>query len=565
MGIAAPLAYFIGNSITNWEIIDITLIHSSFIQFLLKYRASNKLTFVKYFNLTHQPIWGDYGYLTINEIDKLLLQPPFSFLTSLSVCSLVDEQMAYRLIDDEQPFSAPVLRFMIARQQLKHLTLRGVIGATNKVLDLHNAILDGHSNSLQSIDIKSQTHSLELFMSMFRLPGFGSPSITDLYLQVGLSSPKSKATADFDSITEMIMISNCNLQTLCIRSSCILADGMFGMFLPGHRPLMTVSKLLRGISVNRFLRRLTLGDMKLDPHGVVAILTSNNCCLEILNLISVPVTNELLNSLNHGLKQNHSLVKFCLIDCYNRFLSLATLLTWHRHSGAAERMINEDYSTKIQFHCIFEAITFSNVRTLILDINPGELAYDKPEFPHALAQMLIRNTKLETFTLNYSYFSDDYLLQIARALVLNGRKNEINLSLGTGLSPSLYSKDPLLDLFQQNDSIPPRSNCFSVKIRPDQEQFIQHEVDEFKQAMQTTMLKTLLFILNNRIQRQAIHLEQTCFNTFVLTLQKTLQCRTQRQAFYLEQTCFNTFILTLLKTLQWRVNRQKIFLAMTFQ
>ena len=570
MEIAAPLAYFIGNSYTDWEIIDITLIHSSFTQFLLEYRAYNKPCTVKYFNLTHQPIWGDYGCCTINDIEYLLIRPPFVFLTSLSVCSLVDEQMAYKvMIDDEKPFSALVLNSMIAGQRLKHLTLRGVIGATNEVLDLHNAIFDGLNNSLESIDIKSQTHSIEVFTSLFRLPGFGSPSITDLYLQVQLPFPEGESAASFESIiTEMIMVRNCNLRTLCIRSSYILADGMFGTFLPGYKSLLTVSTLLRGISMNCFLRRLTLGDVTLDPCGVTALLT-NNCTLEIFNLIFVPLTNELLSSLSCGLKQNHSLVKLCLIDYYDSFNPLATLIRFHRHSVEIERMTKENYSAEIQFHSIFEGISYSNVKTLILDINPGALAFNKPKFPHALAQMLIRNTKLETFTLNYSYFSDDYLLQIARALVLNGRKKEINLTLGTGLSPSLYSRDPLMDSFQQSNLkwTPTRRKCacFSVEIRPDQEQFIQHEVDEFKQAMQTTMLKTLLFILNNRIQRQAIHLEQTCFNTFLLTLLKTLQCRTQRQAIYLEQTCFNTFILTLLKTLQWRVNRQKIFLAMTFQ
>ncbi len=555
--LSASLAFFIDKSCFTWEVVNLMLVHSNFFQFVRSFKSTNKLTTVKSFVLNHQPIFMDYGCCTINDIDILLYQHAFRNVNSLSVTSPVDEKHCVNYLYVEEKQSAAVLRILIMMGTIRHLSLQGVVGATYDILQLHDLIADG-MNCLESLDIKSSQHSLEILMTLGLAAFRRFQPMKSLSLQVVFPS-EIEHEVDTLLLTTIFF----NLDSLILRSYRNTKN-LFGLsFSP------TLSQFLYGIAMNQTLQRVTLGDMDLDPKGVSCIL-QNNHTLHTFNLIFVELTKKLISSLSTGLKKNKSLRNLCLIDFQDRTVGLSSAISFAttnaRFAAALARVSDSEMNVKAKpknpYHLLLDSIVTSRLQSVILDFEPGKFAYNFAKFFKNLIRMLIKDKTLTRFTLNYSYYSEEHLAEIARALVINGRRNEIDLTLGNSLTPSIYSRtshSPLSEMVENR-----RPGDDKIPIVQDQELLIQQKVDEFKEIMLKNMLKTLVFILAIRKQNQDRILEQLSFDLFTCSILKILHKRIHRQTVFLDIWKETRMLRSMLNTLSFilmlRKQRQQEFL-----
>ena len=212
--LSASLAFFIDKSCCTWAVVNFMLIHSNFVQFVRNFKSTNKLTTVKSLVLNHQPIFTDYGCCTINDINRLLCQHAFRNVNSLSVTSPVDEKECTDLYVLDEQFSAKVLRMLIMMGTIRHLSLQGVVGATNDILQLHDLIADS-MNCLESLDIKSSQHSLEIIMALGLATFRRFQAMKSLSLQVVLPS---ETEHDIGTTLENVIGNFFYLDSLILRS-----------------------------------------------------------------------------------------------------------------------------------------------------------------------------------------------------------------------------------------------------------------------------------------------------------------------------------------------------------
>ncbi len=538
--LSASLAFFVDKSCCTWEVINLMLVHSNFVQFVRNFKSTNKLTTVKSLVLNHKPIFRDYGCCTINDLNRLLCQHAFLNVNSLSVTSPVDEKdCAYLYVEEKQ--SALLLRTLIMMGKIRHLSLQGVVG--NDVLQLHDLIGD-NMNCLESLDIKSSKHSIDLLMALGLAAVHGRYQVMkSLSLQV-LLPPEVEHKVD-TMLEYTVTGTFFNLDSLILRSY----RNTKGMFALSSSP--TFSRFLYGIGMNHTLQLVTLGDMDLDPEGVSYIL-QNNHTLHTFNLIFVELTKELISSIRTGLKKNRSLRNLCLIDSQDRTIGLAAALLQTNFKAKPEN----------PYHLLLDSIVTSKLQSVVLDFERGKFAYNSVEFFKHLIRMLIKNKTVTRFTLYYSHYSEEHLAEIARALVINGKINEIDLTLGNSLTPSIYSRIPHFPMLELAENRRPGDD--RIPTVPDQELLIQQKVDEFKEIMLKNMLKTLVFILAIRKQKQDRILEQLSFDLFTYSLQKVLHKRIYRQTVFLdiwkETKMLGSMLNTLSLILTLRKQRQQVFL-----
>ena len=558
--LSASLAFFIDKSCCTWEVVNLMLIHSNFVQFVRNFKSTNKLTTVKSLVLRHEPIFRDYGCCTINDINRLLYQQAFRNVNSLSVTSPVDEEDCVNYLYVEEKQSAAVLILLIMMGKIKHLSLQGVVGATSDILPLHRLIANS-MNCLESLDIKSPELSLEIIMALGLAALRRFQTMKSMSLQIVLPSEKEH---DVGTTIENIIGNFFYLDSLVLRSYRNTKD-IYGIY--NFSP--TLSHFLYGIAINRTLQRVTLGDMDFDPKGVSYIL-QNNHTLHTFNLIFVELTKELIFSLSTGLKKNNTLRNLCLIDFQDRTVRLGTAISFAtsnaRFAAALARVSDSEMDIEAKpenpYHLLLDSIVTSRLQSVILDFEPGKFTYNSAEFFKNLIRMLIKDKTLTRFTLNDSYYSEEHLAEIARALVINGRRNEIDLTLGNSLTPSIYSRtshSPLLTMVGNR-----RIGDYNLPIVQDQELLIQQNVDEFKEIMLKNMLKTLVFILAIRKQKQDKILEQLSFDLLTYSILKVLHKRIHRQTVFLDMWKETRMLRSLLNTLSFilmlRKQRQQVFL-----
>ena len=565
--LSASLAFFIDKSCCTWEVINLTLIHSNFVQFVRNFKSTNELTSVKSLVLNHQPILTDYGYCTINHINILLCQHAFCNVNSLSVTSPVDEnECADQLDVRDKKMLATVLRILIMMGKIQHLSLQGVVGATYRLLQLQDLIAD-NMNCLESLDIKSSEHRLEIFVAL----GFAARErlqlMKSMSLQVDLRLP-AEIEHEVDTVLRFTVTETFfNLESLILRS-CFNTKGPLDF---SSSP--TLSQLLYGIAMNRTLQRVTLGDMDIDPEGVSYIL-QNNHTLHTFNLVFVELTKELISSLSCGLKKNKSLRNLCIIDPQNRTVGSTVAVFMAAFSAASSHIDNDsdwdsdsemDIEAKLKnpYHLLLDSIVTSRLQSVVLDFKPLNFFHNSAKFFKHLIRMLIKDKTLTRFTLNFSYYSEEHLAEIARALVINGGKNEIDFTLGNSLMPSIYSRtslSPIISAMTGNR----RPGDDELPIVQDQELLIQQKVDEFKEIMLKNMLKTFVFILTIRKQKQDRILEQLSFDLLTYSILKVLHKRIHRQTVFLDIWKETRMLRSLLNTLSFilmlRKQRQQLFL-----
>ncbi len=555
--LSASLAFFIDKSCCTWEVVNLMLVHSNFVQFAWNFKSTNKLTTVKNLVLRHEPVFTDYGCCTINDINRLLCQHAFCNVNSLSVTSPVDEDKWAHLYVEDKPFSAKVVRVLIMMGKIQHLSLQGVVGATYDILQLHDLIANS-MNCLESLDIKSSRHCIEILVALGYAARGQIHVMKNLSLQVSIPPELEETGATIKNIIGNFS----NLDSLVLRSYCNTKD------IYGLTSSPTWSQFLYGIAINRTLQRVTLGDMDLDPKGVSYIL-QNNHTLHTFNLVFVELTKELISSLSTGLKKNNTLRNLCLIDFQDRSVGITFSLLSSAMTAAFHVSVDDDSEMNMKanptpdyitnpYHLLLDSIVTSKLQSVILDFEPGKSA----EFFKHLIRMLIKDKTLTRFTLNESYYSEKHLAEIARALVINGRRNEIDFTLGNSLTPCIYSRtshSPLLTMVGNR-----RPGDDNLPIVQDQELLIQQKVDEFKEIMLKNMLKTLVFILAIRKQKQDKILEQLSFDLLTYSILKVLHKRIHRQTVFLDLWKETRMLRSLLNTLSFilmlRKQRQQVFL-----
>ena len=313
--------------------------------------------------------------------------------------------------------------------------------------------------------------------------------------------------------------------------------------------------------------------MDLDPKGVSYIL-QNNHTLQTFNLIFVELTKELIFSLSTGLKKNKSLRNLCLIAFQDRTIGLTFSLLSSAFTDAFSHLSVDNYSeinmkanptpdyNTNPYHLLLDSIVNSKLQSVILDFQPGKFLHNSAEFFKHLIRMLIKDKTLTRFTLNELYYSEEHLAEIARALVLNGKRNEIDFTLGNSLRPTIYSRTihtPMSEMVGNR----PRGDD-ELPIVQDQELLIQQNVDEFKEIMLKNMLKTLVFILAIRKQKQDKILEQLSFDLLTYSILKVFYKRIHRQTVFLDMWKETRMLRSLLNTLSFilmlRKQRQQVFL-----
>ncbi len=554
--LSASLAFFIDKSCCTWEVVNLMLVHSNFVQFVSNFKSTNKLTIVKSFVLNHEPIITDYGCCTINDINRLLCQDAFCNVNSLSVTSPVDEkECAYFYVEEKQ--SAMFLRMLIMMGNIQHLSLQGVVGATN---DTFHDLIGNNMNYLESLDIKSSQQSLEILWALgFAVRG-RLQVMKSLSLQVLLPSEiehKVDTRLGF-TVKENFF----NLDSLILRS-CWNTKDLFGSsFSP------TLSNFLYGIAMNHTLQRVTLGDMDLNPKGVCYIL-QNNHTLHTFNLVFVELTKKLISSLSIGLKKNKTLRSLCLIDFQDRTVGVGSAISFAITNARTVALtcvsdLEMDIEAKPEnpYHLLLDSIVTSKLQSVVLDFEPGKFSFNSAKFFKHLIRMLIKDKTLTRFTLYYSYYSEEHLAEIARALVISGKRNEIDFTLGNSLTPSIYSRFSHSPTSILNGNR--RPGDYQIPIVQDQELLIQQKVDEFKDIMLKNMLKTLVFILAIRKQKQNKILEQLSFDLLTYSILKVLHKRIHRQTVFLDIWKETRMLRSLLNTLSFilmlRKQRQQVFL-----
>ncbi len=442
----------------------------------------------------------------------------------MSVTSPVDENYCVDQSVWNKQFSAMLLRMLIKMGKIRHLSLHGVVG--NYLLELDHLIAY-NMNCLESLDIKSSEHGFEILVALGIAAREHLQGMKSLSLQVDLHLP-SDIEHEVDSTLLVYAHIFCNLDSLILRSYCNTKD------ISGLISSPTLSKFLYGIAMNHTLQRMTLGDMNLDPKGVSCIL-QNNHTLHTFNLVFVELTKEMISSLSTGLNKNKSLRNFCLIESQDRKVGLypslisfaATTAELSNYQINEMDVMNNRALYKKPYYLLLDSIVNSRLQSVILDFEIGKFFHNSTEFFKHLIRMLIKDKTLTRFTLNQSHFSEEYLAEIARALVINGRINEIDLTLGNSLTPSIYSRASYLPMSELLENIPTVQNH-------GQELLIQQKVDEFKEIMLKNMLKTFVFILAIRKQKQDRILEQLSFDLFICSILKVLHKRIHRQTVFID-------------------------------
>ena len=385
----------------------------------------------------------------MEDLFRIIGIPAFKHLEKL----LIFEGIENEWVTLSSPSSSDLksLQCLMRNGTLEELTLRFVAGMEDKVVECIGQEL-ATSITLKVLDIGSDNISNSGLCSLFHALKCNK-SLETLYVQKYMCGD----LRELGLAVESALRANKTLQVLSIHDhhtyTCLYATTLPAV----QYPEKFYSGLFRGITrTNSSLKSLTIAeDSFVASEEVVSSLTKmlhNNKSLTSLSIIGKVLPSIFFDALADGLAQNSSLTRLCVKSRHTtREPSLEQLAS----------ALSQNSSLKTLVFNLRFAVTGEYVAETLLE--QFTVCSVRPETFIFLLRILSVNTSLTSITFMYP-FTDAQLKIIARCLVLNGHRCEIDLKLDNEFMQSSGKS---------------MQECY--------ESFVQKEVDEFKSELVTML------------------------------------------------------------------------------
>ena len=331
------------------------------------------------------------------------------------------------------------LRYLIRNRTLEELGLLGVLGVDDGVIEKYIAPTLAETMTLKLLDIGSVNISNKGLCSLFHALKHNK-SVEILHVQQYLCGDLRSLALAVESALRV----NQTLKVLSFIDNAPLSVAD----TTAQYPEEFYGGLFRAAAENSTLTTLTIADesfLEVIANdevllSLIGMLHKNKSLTSLSISVGQLLTSDLVNTLAKGLAQNPSLTKLCVRSRYT-------------HAPF-------DFEP-----LLFDALCQNlSLKTLVLDLS-FKCVLRKESFDSFL-NMLRVNKSLTSITFN-SHFTDDQLKVIARSLVLNSHRAEIELDFNF--------RDQIFDRFP--DMVP------SVMVQRHNERVIQGEVNKYKREL----------------------------------------------------------------------------------
>ena len=367
--------------------------------------------------------------VTIQKLSRIIGIPAFKHLEKLEIVGAplllgshdLQELRNFHLSSSDHDLES--MHCLMRNGTLEELTLLGVPGMDDRVVECIGQEL-AVSTTLKVLDIGSVTISNSGLCSLFHALQHNK-SVETLHVQKCMCGDLRELGLAVESTLSM----NGTLQVLSfIDNGSISTFSMAGATI--QYPEKLYGGIFRGIASNSStLNSLTLAENSFVASEEVVLsligMLHNNKSLTSLSIIVKYLPSNLLDALAVGLIQNSSLTRLCIKSRYTTLEPSLVLLACVlcQNSSLKTLVLNLQFAV---------AGTFDRV-----------LGVENLLF---LLGMLVANKSLTSITFMY-HFTDDQLKAIARCLVLNGHRHEIELGF------EYPSQSPRSSLCQHYESV----------------------------------------------------------------------------------------------------------------
>ena len=454
--------YFIAQSGCTWEIIDLDFERSS-LTFFQQMQTALVSTSIKKFVLK-------YPLVSSTHQGAISLQTPFESMEYLDIENSMTELFHEPPLSD-QFLPKPCLKHLYIRSYIRQTVLKNIISIvrnckTLEYLELatehRNSDINGYdlADLLKEVQQSSLKHfrvNINFLLGLNAFPGF-----SELLSSVGITKLVPDHTHEevsaFHNAVGQLLLNKMDLYSLSLHTAetenCFppAPDTMQNNFIPKRSVILDAlrNSKLKQLSISSFLMSSK------TPRQLATMLSANKQLHSLILRIDNIDHTILLGDLILGLKCNMTLRK--LVVNYR-----VTLFE------DADFILPLCHTLKMQSRLEILVIWPSDYHTTQVQ----EYSYRGGDY---IPTLLLHNSTLSVVKINAS-FTERQMKRIARCLVLNGRRESIELEFTPVLQLGL-------DMQARNDNI------------------IQSEVNEFKATLFTAMIELLAHLLATRQQRQ---------------------------------------------------------------